>query len=236
MLTYFHIYVKPYDIINANRGDYVVNKTVTIEFVNKDYLKYGEQYGVLFNQKHYFKYNNQTQMRDLFNMLMSKVSVDKFYHNDDYLQHSFWVNVDNRNMMVQLDYGIHQFLTVRGIDNLKLYYNFSGRGAAAFISLGSIRINPDESEHKEIPHIHVYKNNIINWGNCVRFFVKDKLTIFVEDKKKFTKLFTNKQRKQLMEFLEEYREKFENYYESIQKGEAPHQIEMYYDGKKIIFK
>ena len=189
------------------------------------------------NKTYSFKYNNNTKIRDLFKWIMINIWEKQDTLFDEYLREHIRLNTNKRIIKLQLDYNLKKFLCINNLNKLVLSYIIcpAGGAGARFEIFGEIRINPDETIHKYIPHVHIYKDCIKDDNHCVRIVLKN-LTQMKNDKKTINDLFSNKEKKIIFKILKKHRNEFINYYNSIQRGEYPEPIYIDYYGKIKVFK
>ena len=147
----------------------------------------------------------------------------------------FHINKNGEQTYYRLDYDLSAFIKDHSNDNL-LILDFTagipgGMGANLF-ELANIRINPNETQHKFTPHVHVspYQKQ----SPTVRIALNS-LTQMHGDAIKFNDVFTKKEQKDILEFLSLNQKKLISYYERVQKGEyIPHYL-LEFRGQSIDF-
>ncbi|MEI3529819.1 MAG: hypothetical protein V8Q75_01925 [Bacilli bacterium] len=174
---------------------------IIINFNNTNLDGIIEQLRIFLVKEHVFEYDDDTNIRDLFEWIMYKIWDDSAELDDEKLREHLSVVLDERNIMVQLDYNLKKFINTHNIRILKLNYvmcSFGGAGVYIKV-LGSIRINPNEQNHKYIPHVHIYKNKRIANDSCIRINLED-LTQMTGDKKTIDDLFIKSNKEYCMKF------------------------------------
>ena len=212
-----------------------MNQFIKIKFINDCSSGFTQNYVDYLTNIYTFKYNEGTSFYDLFFWLANKNNIETDVLNDRFLIH-----LNNKNIKIQLNYLVKNFIKNNSInDELKIFFvaGIPG-GSGADINVGvmaTIRINPNESIHKYTPHVHIYKNRRISYNYCARIDLNN-LTQFKNDKYKINDLFNRRQIKLIYDFLVKYQDKLIHYYISIQNGEFPEPIYINFNGNKCYLK
>jgi len=182
-----------------------------------------------------FFYNEDYSIKDLYVFLISEL-VGNYRISLDSLALRFHIVKDGKRRFYRLDYNLDSFIENHSVDGiLKLSYTMGipgGMGASIF-ELANIRVNPDERNHKYIPHVHISPYN--KQSPVIRIELNN-LTQMKGDSVKFENVFNKKQCSDILELLRTNQIELINYYKRIQDGEyIPHFL-LTFKGDKYEFK
>ncbi|MBE6148455.1 MAG: DUF4160 domain-containing protein [Firmicutes bacterium] len=209
---------------------------ITIEFVDEDIDNdcCEESFFKRISNSYEYTFRSKTTIKNFLLYIYKCLDIGYIPDNIE-LQERFRIKVANKYINPNINFNLQKFLTLNGIDK-KIFVHYIiglGGGNGALISeLANIRINANEGKHKDTPHVHLYKKGN---NDCIRIELNT-LTQMKGDKRKFEEIFNNKERKQILDILQKYQMEFIEFYESIQKGEAPKKIIIEHDKKEITFK
>ncbi|MBQ6841171.1 MAG: hypothetical protein IJO63_03560 [Bacilli bacterium] len=182
-----------------------------------------------------FEYDEFTKIRDLFNFLLNNLcgSDDCF---DEELTDRFAFKIKRKTVYANVDFSLKKFLEIHEIGDpyLLIYFNecVGGGNGAIINELANIRINPNESNHKELPHVHIYKTN---YNQCVRIELNS-FQKLKNDKYDLKDFFTKKEIDHILYILKKYQKKLIDFYNKIQNGEKPESFIIEYNKKTVWFK
>lgn len=181
-------------------------------------------------------YDENTLIIDLYKYIENQCGDEPHYNDDEYINRFAFV-VNGENKRAYTDYSLDEFLQnwMISIDDVSIMYPFPcGIGGGCEVEkLAKIRINPRESIHRYLPHVHVMRINTKSPQYRISLVDFKELDT---DKEKWEKSFNKKQRKRILEILEQNQNVLVDYYNRIQKGEYIMEgIEIFVDGKMIEF-
>jgi len=181
-----------------------------------------------------FFYNEDYSIKDLYSFLLSELGENNPISLDG-LALRFHIVKDGECRFYRLDYSLNSFIENHSVDGiLKLSYTMGipgGMGASIF-ELANIRVNPDERNHKYIPHVHISPYN--KQSPVIRIELNN-LTQMKNDSNRFDNVFNKKQRSDILEFLRINQTELINYYNRIQDGEYIPHFQLTFKGHKYDF-
>ena len=188
------------------------------------------------NRAYTYKFSELTKIKDLYMFLLSKLDMN-YAIFDENLDERFSFIIKGEDVYANVGFCLYSFLCQHGLkDNKEIVLCFheciGGGNGATIEALANIRINSSESQHKEMPHVHIYKSN---YNEYVRVSLVT-LTPMKNDKYNLSDFFSKKEIKEILCILKKYNNELLIFYDKIQKGEKPESFEMKYKNKIIIFK
>lgn len=199
-----------------------------------DFNDIDQKFNYLLSKTYRFNYDENTTIYELYVYLYKKLKMDCVHEEN--INERFSFKLGEKNIFANINYSLKQLLKNNNYSErtIYLYYHICiGGGNGSYINgLTHIRINPNEQQHKFLPHVHVYKKD---YSKCVRI----NLNTFEQlknDKYKFKKFFSNKEMNEIIFILKEHQEELIEYYNDVLNGEQPKDFIIEYNGKNYEFK
>lgn len=214
----------------------IQKRTIIIQFVDEDIdLDYCEEkIYKLINRLYEYNFFPTTTIKELFLYLCECLEIG-YIPDDEELQLRFRVKIEGKFIEPNINFNLQKFLHLNNIiGKLKVHYviGIGGGNGAIFNKLAHIRINSNEGRHANMPHVHIYKNK---HTECIRIELKN-FTQLKNDRIQFKDLFKSNERKEIIDILKTYQREFIDFYEAVQRGEAPKEFIIEYNKKEIVFK
>ena len=202
---------------------------VMLNIAGEGYTKYMNRF---LKKVHTYSFNDETTIVDLNIWLLKQMHCyDRFN-----LSEIFAFKINDKEINAQCNYKLIKFIRANNLKKLEVDFRYgAGGGCELKTILATIRINPNEEIHKYTPHVHIYvgKKRSEEYETRIKL---DDLSLMKNTKKSLDDLFSNNDKKLLIEFLTKYRDELINYYNSIQKGEQPKSIYIDFKGNITIFR
>lgn len=194
-----------------------------------------EEFWYTLSKKYEYTYNNDTKIKNLLLFLNENICPN-YAHNLESIQEHYRFCVNNEYIEPNLEYNLGKFLLNFNLDMgpIKMYYVIGvGGGNGAFIEeLAHIRINTREPEHRNHPHVHIYKNDHNKSVSIDLIKMKE----HEQNEYKLTDFFNKNQIEEIYEILELHKQELINFYEMVQKGMQPKEFIIEHNNKEFLFK
>lgn len=211
--------------------EYMNIKLISKEIELKDM---DSKFASLLSKIYRFNYDDNTTIYELYIFLYKKLKMD--YDSEENIEERFSFKLGKKNIFANINYSLKHLLKNNNYkeNTLYLFYHACiGGGNGSYVKgLAHIRINPNEQQHKYLPHVHVYKKN---YKKCVRISLNT-FEQLKNDKYIFKELFSNKEIHEIISILKEHQEELINYYNDVQNGEKTKDFIIEYNKKEYEFK
>ena len=210
---------------------------IEIVFKNEEILEDGlsQEFKTALSKKYTYGYNENTTIKELLFYLNENIFPENLNDIQSIIEHyRFYIN--GEYIEPNINYNLDKFLSNFNLKNkpIKMHYIIGvGGGNGAYIKeLAHIRINTREPEHKNHPHVHIYKTDA---KKSVSIDLNE-LKEHKQNKYRLSDFFNKTEIEKIYFILEKYRQDLIDFYMNVQKGIQPKTFIIDYDNEEYIFK